>query len=583
MKKKISILLVFVKTMIICFMTINSKATDGILLNLVEKKTSKNTKESKKSNNETPNTLSPKQTKIADVSEKTEKENEGSKDQKLIISQDIIEKGSKKSEILISNESQKQLKNSNGADENLVKISKATTTIFLSGLFDKSFFITAFMAMKYSKWIVLFSTSLSLSLIGILSVFLGVTINQYVSVVWIDSFAVALFLIFGVHMIYEGVYMKEDEQTEVQILGRKSADAENDEEKGLLRAPSDDAEKDNYSSGQDGGKICDCSGAAEKKKQIHSKFKGQSDCNSIGNNSKIFYNKGSGKNKRIENNEVVPMSTNSFNFISQKGKESNNNSKAATAAADYWDKNGNINNNSASDSLTNPANCEQTLNEKSDNLTISDASTTHSIFCCEKSKEYYNNNLKDNSNKTCINKNKSTANEAECFEENNKIKKIGYTNNKENTQNEKKAEIDLTNYLCNNSIQVFSKVFFLIFFSEIGDRSQISTIYLTTNFDKFSVIIAVVVSSTFLTILAVFGGKLLANKISEKKLTIFAGWVFIVFGLVALYLLLVGENANEGLNTDSNTAASVSAGNPSVILNEMIIPNSTNKIKQKIH
>ena len=86
-------------------------------------------------------------------------------------------------------------------ENNINQITKAATTIFLSGLFDKSFFITAFMAMKYSKWVVLTSTTLSLSLIGILSVYLGITINKYIPVIAIDLIAISLFLIFGILMI----------------------------------------------------------------------------------------------------------------------------------------------------------------------------------------------------------------------------------------------------------------------------------------------------------------------------------------------------------------------------------------------
>jgi hypothetical protein len=57
---------------------------------------------------------------------------------------------------------------------------EAVSTIFLSGFLDRSFFITTFMALKYSKFTVLISASLALCLIGVLSVFLGVTLNKYV-------------------------------------------------------------------------------------------------------------------------------------------------------------------------------------------------------------------------------------------------------------------------------------------------------------------------------------------------------------------------------------------------------------------
>ena len=77
----------------------------------------------------------------------------------------------------------------------------------------------------------------------------------------------------------------------------------------------------------------------------------------------------------------------------------------------------------------------------------------------------------------------------------------------------------------------------MIFCGEIGDRSQISTIYLTANFDKFVVITAVISSSFILTLCAVYGGKLISNKISEKKLTIFAGFIFILFAIFAIVFI----------------------------------------------
>lgn len=584
MKKKTSILLLFIKTIVICFMTIKSKATESILLSLLETKTKQAPKKnsfSRNINNET--ITSSNSTSIND--KKESKEENLNKNQ---IQKDQILLQSKETKSSISSEIETQ-------NENFVKISKATTTIFLSGLFDKSFFITAFMAMKYSKWIVLFSTSLSLSLIGIISVYLGVTINKYVSVIWIDSIAVALFLIFGVHMIYEGFYMKEDEQTEVQILRRKSASADadpdaklpnedNDEEKGLIKASFGDNHKRNFDNFIDkdidnqyyfnySKKICECD--AENRKNFNNR--------SFRPTQEKFLNKKNSssikQNRKVDNNEVVPITANSFNFISHKAaaKGSNNNCKNAVLDSDSaCSTNKNITNNSdANDLLLQNTNAnshsEKFVDDKIDNLIASEDSTVvDSFFCCEKSKELYKNSPAS-PQRTNLNCKKKCENENE--DEEQIYKK---------TQKANLTEIHVANFLCNNSINVFSKVFFLIFFSEIGDRSQISTIYLTTNFDKFSVIVAVIVSSTVLTILAVFGGKLLANKISEKKLTIFAGWVFIVFGLIALYLLFVNENVNEGLSSDS--AAVTDLGTPSVILNEIISQNNiTNKIKQKIH
>jgi putative Ca2+/H+ antiporter (TMEM165/GDT1 family) len=217
---------------------------------------------------------------------------------------------------------------------------EAITTQFLSGLFDRSFFITTLMAIKYSKSIVLLAAGSSLTLVGVISVFLGVTINLYISAIWIDIFSVVLFLFFGVRMVMEGLEIQENNQ---QILQNLSV---GDEEASLLKP----------------------SCATPNPEQEH----------------------------QISNQITV-------------------------------------------------------------------------------------------------------------------------------------------------SFVVFWKIFFLIFASEIGDRSQITTIYLTNNFSKYTVLFAVVFSQNLLTVLAIFGGKMISNKISERNLTIIAGSTFIVFGIVALFLL-ISEN-----------------------------------------
>jgi len=90
-------------------------------------------------------------------------------------------------------------------------------------------------------------------------------------------------------------------------------------------------------------------------------------------------------------------------------------------------------------------------------------------------------------------------------------------------------------------LNVFFKIFILIFASEIGDRSQISTIYLTNNFDKIIVIIAVLVAQNLLTVIAVLFGVLISHKISERNLTIIAGSSFLIFGFIVLYLVFTNE------------------------------------------
>ena len=60
-------------------------------------------------------------------------------------------------------------------------------TLIISGLFDRSFFITTLMAIKYCKYIVLLSSTAALSILGVVAVYLGIVINQYISMNLIES------------------------------------------------------------------------------------------------------------------------------------------------------------------------------------------------------------------------------------------------------------------------------------------------------------------------------------------------------------------------------------------------------------
>lgn len=241
-------------------------------------------------------------------------------------------------------------------NKSLRKFLEATSTIFLSGLFDRSFFITTFMAIKYSKWVVMISASLALTSLGIISVFLGVTINNYIPTLWMGILSISLFFIFGAKMVIEG--LKIPKNTDLLKL-----------------------------------------------EEAHIRL-------------------------NLEESESL--------VIRSDGE--NNSTKSN-----------------------------------------SDASSSHDHV---------------------------------------------------------------------TDLQVFIKVFILIFASEIGDRSQISTIYLTKDFDKIIVLFSVVLAQNLNTVLAIFGGRLIAKHVSERNLTIIAGVTFIVMGVVALYLLCVYDLADIN-NTDT--------------------------------
>jgi putative Ca2+/H+ antiporter (TMEM165/GDT1 family) len=100
---------------------------------------------------------------------------------------------------------------------------------------------------------------------------------------------------------------------------------------------------------------------------------------------------------------------------------------------------------------------------------------------------------------------------------------------------------EIKNNMIKETLEVFVQTFTLVFLSELGDKSQISTIYLSANSDPMIIFSAVTTAQFLLTIIAVIGGTLISGKITERTLTIFAGIMFIAFGVISLYLTYIND------------------------------------------
>jgi len=81
------------------------------------------------------------------------------------------------------------------------------------------------------------------------------------------------------------------------------------------------------------------------------------------------------------------------------------------------------------------------------------------------------------------------------------------------------------------------EAFTLTFLAEWGDRSQLATIALAAASAPVGVLMGGIVGHSVCTGLAVIGGRLIANYISEKTITLSGGALFLGFGL---YSLLMG-------------------------------------------
>lgn len=89
--------------------------------------------------------------------------------------------------------------------------------------------------------------------------------------------------------------------------------------------------------------------------------------------------------------------------------------------------------------------------------------------------------------------------------------------------------------------RIFTQAFTMTFFAEWGDRSQIATIALGTNQNPLAVSIGAILGHSVCTCMAVMGGRLVAQQISVRTVTIIGAVVFIGFGMANLLLTVESE------------------------------------------
>ncbi|XP_063987077.1 putative divalent cation/proton antiporter TMEM165 [Diachasmimorpha longicaudata] len=84
--------------------------------------------------------------------------------------------------------------------------------------------------------------------------------------------------------------------------------------------------------------------------------------------------------------------------------------------------------------------------------------------------------------------------------------------------------------------RIFFQAFTLTFLAEWGDRSQLTTIILAAREDIYGVIVGGILGHSFCTGLAVLGGRMIAQRISVRTVTIIGGIVFLAFAITALFM-----------------------------------------------
>lgn len=84
--------------------------------------------------------------------------------------------------------------------------------------------------------------------------------------------------------------------------------------------------------------------------------------------------------------------------------------------------------------------------------------------------------------------------------------------------------------------KIFIQSFTMTFLAEWGDRSQLATIVLAAREEIKGVIIGGVLGHALCTGLAVLGGRMIAQRISVRTVTLIGGVVFLLFALTALFM-----------------------------------------------
>lgn len=85
-----------------------------------------------------------------------------------------------------------------------------------------------------------------------------------------------------------------------------------------------------------------------------------------------------------------------------------------------------------------------------------------------------------------------------------------------------------------NPLEIIWKSFSLVFFAEWGDRSMLATIALGAAQSPWGVAGGAITGHVFATFIAILGGALLANYISEKLVGYLGGVLFLIFGVATL-------------------------------------------------
>ncbi|XP_017143161.1 transmembrane protein 165 isoform X1 [Drosophila miranda] len=409
------------------------------------------------------------------------------------------------------------------------------SVILLTELGDKTFFIAAIMAMRHPRLIVFGGAIAALALMTVLSCVFGMAAN-FIPKIYTYYISTALFLIFGLKMLYDGYKMKptdaQEELEEVQTDLRKREDE-------LLRKATrkyEDTETKRKNSNSD-------KEDASEQALIHGR-----------NSIVIVPGSGAGNDSDMQHR--------------QRRNNNNNNTTNSTSKQNSCDKTGNDDGDDYHESevfLKDGNRIVEQLKLK----TFHSSSPSHSAASsnqteqtqCESPRNNLNLNgsssvagdLTDPATGVALEPRAPLAGHESMHSLSGSLTGGEDLAGTGNGTLKARLDRDVNAALVHDAEsgrrrplqrrgagyftwRILAQAFTMTFLAEWGDRSQLTTIILAASKDVYGVIAGGIIGHCICTGLAVIGGRLVASKISVRTVTIVGGIVFIGFAAYAVLM-----------------------------------------------
>ncbi|EDW14208.1 uncharacterized protein LOC6572641 isoform X1 [Drosophila mojavensis] len=400
------------------------------------------------------------------------------------------------------------------------------SVILLTELGDKTFFIAAIMAMRHPRLIVFLGAITALALMTVLSCVFGMAAN-FIPKIYTYYISTALFLIFGLKMLYDGYKMKptdaQEELEEVQSDLRKREDElmrmttrkyeDSDAKRKNSNSDKEDASEQPLIHGRKASLLPKSSSVNSSEMQHRQRKPTNTSSNNNNNNNNTTNNSTSDKQTSCDKtgNDVDYHNTEVLlkdggRVVEQLKMTTFHNSPAHSASI-------------ASSNQTEQTQCDYPRSNNNPNATVGPDSELEAIeprAPLAGHESLYSVDSEEGALKARLDRDVNTAlvHDAESGRR-SKVQRRGAT------------------YF---TMRIFAQAFTMTFLAEWGDRSQLTTIILAASKDVYGVIVGGILGHCICTGLAVIGGRLVASKISVRTVTIVGGIVFIGFAIYAVLM-----------------------------------------------